>query len=68
MNNNKYFSSIFSPILIEGLLLIHANYISGIEDKQQNATLAFGDCHFIDMREFHRNEGSIRDHFEINEA
>ena len=66
MNNNNYFLSIFFPILIQVFLLININYVSSIEDKQQNATLAFGDS--IIVGEFHTNKGSIIGHFEINEA
>ena len=55
MNNNTYFLSISFPILIGVLLLINTNYISGIGDKQQNATLAFGDYDFIAEGKFHTN-------------
>ncbi|HJU60389.1 MAG TPA: hypothetical protein VJ583_11605 [Nitrososphaeraceae archaeon] len=73
MDNNKYkyFLSNFFPILIGVFLLINTNYsinyISSIEDKQQNATLAFGDSDFIAIGEFHTNEGNIMVHLN-NEA
>lgn len=68
MNNNTYFLSISFPILIGVLLLINTNYISGIEDKQQNTTLTFGDYDFIAVGEFHTNEGNIIDGFKLYET
>jgi hypothetical protein len=68
MNNNKYFLSISFPVLIGVFLLINTNYISGIEDKHQNATLTFGDFDFMSVGKFHTNEGNIIDRFKLYET